>query len=196
MQEVKERNRCESVEEVPTWPQEKIPVESDTEDEDILERRDEVPLRVRIPGARGRSGPPADEVHAAINSRMWLKMVNVNPPHLADLEGESIKKFILDYKRYSHKCPRQFLRRMQNFILKEQLELMCDKDGREYEDIVSNLRKKSLFKSSFISIKLILAGKCENGEIKSILTNVQYVEGLSYGCRPLEMLIGFPRKRS
>jgi len=26
-------------------------------------------------------------------------------PHLADLEVESMKKFILDYKRYSQKCP-------------------------------------------------------------------------------------------
>jgi len=44
-------------------------------------------------------GPPA-EVPAAIDSGMWLNMVNVKPPHLIDLEVESMKKFILlDYKR-------------------------------------------------------------------------------------------------
>jgi hypothetical protein len=34
---------------------------------------------------------------------MWLNMVNVKPPQLADLEIESMKKFILEYKRYSQK---------------------------------------------------------------------------------------------
>ena len=62
-------------------------------------------------------------------------MVNVKPPHLADLEVESMKKFILDYKRYSQKCPRQ-LRKMQQFILERQLEVICDKDGRDYEEVV------------------------------------------------------------
>ena len=36
-------------------------VESDTEEEEILEEeeRDAAPLRIRIPGARAQSGPPA-----------------------------------------------------------------------------------------------------------------------------------------
>jgi len=63
-------------------------------------------------------------------------MVNVKPPHLSDLEVESMKKFILDYKGYSQKCPRQLLRRMQQFILDEQLDDICDEDGRDYEEIV------------------------------------------------------------
>ena len=33
------------------------------------------------------------------------------------LEIESTKKFILQYKRYSQKCPRQLLRSMQQFVL-------------------------------------------------------------------------------
>jgi len=48
---------------------------------------------------------------------MWLNMVNVKPLYLADLEIESMKKFILDYKWYSQKCPRQLLRNIQQFIL-------------------------------------------------------------------------------
>ena len=71
-------------------------MESDTEESDILEERDQVPLHIRIPGARGRGGPPAAEVPAAIDPRMWLNMVNVKHPHLSDLEVESMKKFILD----------------------------------------------------------------------------------------------------
>jgi len=50
---------------------------------------------------------------------MWLNMVNVNPPYLADLEIESMKKIILDYKRYSQRCPRQLLRNMQQFVLED-----------------------------------------------------------------------------
>ena len=49
----------------PAGPREENQVESDTEDEDILEERDQVPLR--IPGARGRGGPTAAEVPAAID---------------------------------------------------------------------------------------------------------------------------------
>ena len=52
------RNWREAVEKVPAGPREENPVESDTEDEDILEDRDQVPLRIRIPGAKGRGGPP------------------------------------------------------------------------------------------------------------------------------------------
>ena len=100
------RNRYEAVEEVPAEPREENPAESDTE-EDILEEQDQVPLHILIPDARGRGGPPAAEVPAAIDPGMWLNMVNVKPPHFSDLEVESMNKFILDHKRYSQKCPRQ-----------------------------------------------------------------------------------------
>ena len=53
MQEVKERD---AVEKVSAGPREKNSVESDTEESDILEERDQVPLRIRIPGARASSG--------------------------------------------------------------------------------------------------------------------------------------------
>jgi len=71
-------------------------VESDAEEEEILKERDAVPLRIRIPGAR--VGPPAAAIPALIDPGMWLSMVYVIPPHL---EVENMKKFILDYKRYS-----------------------------------------------------------------------------------------------
>ena len=60
--------------------------------------------------------PPAAEFPAAIDPGMWLSMVNVKPLHLSDLEVESMKKFILDNKRYSQSCPRRLLRKMQQFI--------------------------------------------------------------------------------
>jgi len=110
--------------------------DSDSEEEEILEEREAVPLRIRIPGARARGGPPA-----AI-SGMWLSMVNVKPPHLADLEVESMKKFILDYKRYTQKSPRKLLRKMQQFILEEKLKVICDEDGRNFEEIVESEKEE------------------------------------------------------
>ena len=44
---------------------------------------------------------------------MWLNMVNIKPPSLVNLEIESMKKIILEYKRYAQKGPRQLLRSMQ-----------------------------------------------------------------------------------
>ena len=109
-----------------------------------------MPLRIRIPGARARGGPPAAAIPAPIDPGKWLSMVNVKPPHLVDLEVESMKKFILDYKWYSQKCLRQFLRKIQQFILEEQLDVICDKDGRDFEEIVE------LEKEEFIQIMLRL----------------------------------------
>ena len=63
-------NRSEAVEEVPARPREENPVESDNEESAILEERDQFPLRIHIPDARGRSDPPAAEVLAAIDSGM------------------------------------------------------------------------------------------------------------------------------
>ena len=83
--------------------------------------------------ARDRGGPPAEPIPDSINPGMWLNMVNVKPPDLADLETECMKKFILDYKRYGQKCP--VLQKMKQFILEEQLEV-CDKDGREYKEFL------------------------------------------------------------
>ena len=59
-----------------------------------------------------------------------------------------MKKFILDYKQYSQKCPRQLLRKMQQFILEEKLEVIYDENGREYEEVVK------LDKEEFIQVML------------------------------------------
>ena len=84
--------------------------------------------------SRARAGPPAAAaIPSPIDPGMGLSMVNVKPPHLSDLEVESMKKFILDYKRYCQKCPQQLLRKMQQFILEEKLEVICDEDGRDFE---------------------------------------------------------------
>ena len=39
--------------------------------------------------------------YLSVASRIWPNMINVKSPHLADLEIESLKKFILDYERHS-----------------------------------------------------------------------------------------------
>ena len=89
-----------------------IDVDSDSSsDNELLE---EV---VRVP--HGRARPPAVIAPLAMDPGLWLNMVNVKPPYLLDLEIESMKKFILEYKRYSQKCPRQLLRSMQQFVLEE-----------------------------------------------------------------------------
>ena len=98
------RNRREAMEVIQEKPREEEIVELDTEEEEILEERDAVPLSIRK--ARDRGEPPAVAMPAPIDPGIWLNMVNVKPLHLADLDKESMKKFILDYKRYSHKCPR------------------------------------------------------------------------------------------
>jgi len=82
----------------------RIDVESDSSsDNELLE---EV---VRVP--RGRARPPAVIAPLAMDPGLWLNMVNVKPPCLSDLEIESTKKFILEYKRYSQKCPDNFYAR-------------------------------------------------------------------------------------
>jgi hypothetical protein len=45
-----------------------------------------------------------------------------------EIEIESTKKLILEYKRYSQKCPRQLLRSMQQFMLEEHLDILCSED--------------------------------------------------------------------
>ena len=69
---------------------------------------------------------------------MWLNinMVNVKPPYLVDLEVESMKKNILEYKRYAQTCPRQLLRSMQ-FMLEEHLDIMCSESGEEMEEFMA-----------------------------------------------------------
>ena len=65
-----------------------------------------------------------------------MNMVDVNHPYLPDLEIESMKKFILEYKRYSQKCLRQLLRNMQQFILEEHMEMIVSESGAEYDEIM------------------------------------------------------------
>ena len=107
------RNRREVVEVVQQGPREEENVESDTEEEEILEEKEALPLRCsRCKGSRWTSSSSYSCPNRYENE---LSMVNVKSPHLSDLEVESMKKFILDYKRCSQKCPRQLLRKMQQF---------------------------------------------------------------------------------
>jgi len=89
--------------------EEKI-VESDTEEEEILEERDDAL------GARARGGPSAAAIPAQIDPGIWLSMIIVKTPHLADLEVESMKKFILAISGIVRNV-QQLLQKMQQFIL-------------------------------------------------------------------------------
>ena len=37
---------------------------------------------------------------------IWLNTVQIKSPYLVDMEVDSMKKFIVEYKRYSQKWPR------------------------------------------------------------------------------------------
>ena len=106
-------------------------------------------------------------------------MVNVKPPHLSDLEVESMKKFILDYKR-CQKCLRQFLRKMQQFILEEKLEVICNEDGRDYDEFVE------LEKDEFIQVMFKLHQANSSRKWRSMVKIVKMEKSdLSQYLRPI-----------
>jgi len=57
-----------------------------------------------------------------------------------EIDIESTKKLILEYKRYSQKCPRQLLRSMQQFMLEEHFDILCSEDWMELEELMDLLR--------------------------------------------------------
>jgi hypothetical protein len=71
-----------------------------------------------------------------MNPGMWLNMVNVKPPQLADLELESMKKFILDNKRYSQKRPEPLRRKMQHFIFEDHLHIIAEYGLHDRDNIM------------------------------------------------------------
>jgi hypothetical protein len=81
------------------------------------DEEDQVPLQGPVQEATAAAVAPM-----VMDPGMWLSMANIKSPQLADLGIESTKNFILDYKRYSQKCPEQLCRRMQHFILEDNLE--------------------------------------------------------------------------
>jgi hypothetical protein len=153
------------------------------EDSDDNEEMEEVPVRVPQRKARG----PAVVPQLALDPGMWMNMVNVKPPYLPDLEIESMKKFILEYKRYSQKCPRQLLRNMQQFILEDHMEMIVSESGQEYDEIMD------LERDEFIGVMLhmhqahsyrnwrlmVKNAKMEKSDL-SLPTFAQYVEDFRF----------------
>ena len=87
---------------------------------------------------------------------MWLNIfVNVKPPYVTDSEINRMKKFILDYKRYSQKCPRQVLRNIQKFIL-EYFNIIVSENGGELDEIM-HWKGISLLELCYACIRLIQA---------------------------------------
>ena len=60
-------------------------------DNEILEEVVRAPL--------GRARPPAVVAPLTMDPGMWLNMVNFKPQYSVDLEVDSMKKFVLEYKR-------------------------------------------------------------------------------------------------
>ena len=71
-----------------------------------------------------------------------------------------MKKFILDYKRYSQKYSRQSHRKIQQFIFEEELEVICDVVDREYVEIIK-LEKEEL---NQVMLRILQAILSQNGE--------------------------------
>ena len=67
------REAAEMVQDTAEGPMEEEIVESDTEEEEILEQRDAIPLRIRIPGARARGGPPEAAIRTPIDPGIVVK---------------------------------------------------------------------------------------------------------------------------
>jgi len=81
----------------------------------------------------GRARPPAVVASLAMAPGLRLDMVNVKPSYSLDLEIDCMKQLILEYKRYTQKWPRQLLRSMQQFVLEEHLDILCNEDWRSRE---------------------------------------------------------------
>ena len=77
-------------------------VEDEIEEEDSDENEEMDEAFVRVPQRRVRG--PVVTPPLTLDPGMWLNMVHVKPPCIDNLQIETMKKFILDYKRYSQKC--------------------------------------------------------------------------------------------
>ena len=87
-----------------------------------------------------------------------------------------MEKFILEYKRYAQKFPRQLLRSVQQLILEEHREIMCSKSGEEMEefmaltrdDFISATLRMHAANSSRKWRLLIKMQKCKNRTLRPI----------------------------
>ena len=98
-----------------------------------------------------------------------------------------MKKFILEYKRYAQKYPRQLLRTMQQFVLEEHLEIMCSEQGEEMEqfmdlardDFIAAMLRMHVANSSRKWRLLIKNAKMEKSDL-TLSMYVQYVEDFRF----------------
>jgi hypothetical protein len=147
------------------------PVANDGDNSDDIE---EVENPIAVPARGARRGAQAAAPVAAplvMDPGMWLNMVNVKTPQLSDLEVESMKKFILDYKRYAQKCPRPLLRSMQQFILEDHLEIMSNESEVEMDDLMALERDEfivvmvHMHKATSSRKWRAMVKKCEDGQV-------------------------------
>ena len=120
----------------------------------------DVDIRRDVDGGDSGSGSSDDE--------RVEEVVNVKPPYLVDLEIESMKKFILEYKRYAQKCPRQLLRSMQQFVWEEHLEIICSESGEEIEQFME------LARDDFISAMLRMHAANSSRKWRLLIKNAKW----------------------
>jgi hypothetical protein len=136
---------------------------------------------IPVPGGQAQAAP------MIMDPGLWLNMVNIKPPQLADLEIESMKKFILDHKRYDQKCPEQLRRRMQHFVLEDHLDVMAEFALEDRDDIMTLDRDEFIdlmlkMHNAHSSRKWRLMMKNANMEKSdlSLSTYSQYVEDFKF----------------
>jgi hypothetical protein len=142
----------------------------------------QVPAPVPVRGAAAAAAAPL-----VMDPGLWLNMVNVKPPQLSDLELESMKKFILDYKRYSQKCPEQLRRKMQHFILEDHLDIIVefglhDRDeimDQDRDDFIVTMLEMHHANSSRKWRLMMKNAKMEKSDL-SLSTYSQYVEDFKF----------------
>ena len=80
---------------------------------------------------------------------------------MADMEVDTMKKFILNYKRFCQICPRKLLQNCSNLFWKSISRSSVTKTV-EITWMLWNETKKIIFKSGFAYIRLT---QVENGEL-------------------------------
>ena len=99
-----------------------------------------------------------------------------------------MKKFILEYKRYSQICLRQLLRSMQPFVHEDHLDILCSEDEIELELINQELARDEFITSMLRTHQanssrkrrlMIKNAKIEKSDL-TLSTYVQYVEDFKF----------------
>jgi hypothetical protein len=137
--------------------------------------------------AQGQAAAVAAVAPMVMDPGMWLNMFNVKPPQLADIEIESMKKFILEHKSYFQKCSEQLCWRMQHFILEDHLDIIVDFGLHDQDEIMAQNRDDFIVKmlemhqaNSSSKWRLTMKNAKMEKQDLSLSTYTQYVDDFKF----------------